>query len=155
VTDYGPCPRCGFESMLSPEQRHVVTLPMRWPSQNEIGSNARGRAGWRYRILKSNARAAMRERLSALDIPSNLGAYWVRCVFTRLYSTRCRAFDYGNLVGGFKPLLDVLRETGVVPDDSPDHIEDFYLQRPSGTKENKIRIDLQYIRRRERRDNSG
>ena len=42
------------------------------------------------------------------------------------YSTRL--LDYGNLVGGCKPLLDAIKLSGLIVDDSPKWIEDKYFQ---------------------------
>ena len=48
----------------------------------------------------------------------------------RLKITRfsTRLLDYGNLVGGCKPLLDAMKLSGLIADDSPKWIEDEYFQ---------------------------
>jgi hypothetical protein len=47
-----------------------------------------------------------------------------RVVITRYGKT----LDYGNLVGGAKPLVDALVHEGVLYDDSPTYLADTYLQ---------------------------
>jgi hypothetical protein len=39
-----------------------------------------------------------------------------------------RTLDFGNLVGGCKPLLDALKRAGLIVDDSPEWIKDGYTQ---------------------------
>lgn len=39
-----------------------------------------------------------------------------------------RQLDYGNMVGGFKPLLDVLVRVHLLRDDSPEWLSDVYTQ---------------------------
>ena len=39
-----------------------------------------------------------------------------------------RLLDYGNLVGGCKPLLDAMKLSGLIVDDAPKWINDEYFQ---------------------------
>lgn len=44
---------------------------------------------------------------------------WSSWRLTREWAPPHREFDYGNLVGGFKPVLDCLTELNVIEDDRP------------------------------------
>ncbi len=46
----------------------------------------------------------------------------------RVYSAPKREFDWGNLVGGAKPIPDALKRLGVICDDSPAHFKCSYEQ---------------------------
>lgn len=48
--------------------------------------------------------------------------------------------DYGNLVGGCKPLLDALKTSGFIVDDSEKWIKDTYKQLV--TSENATYVDI-------------
>jgi hypothetical protein len=52
-----------------------------------------------------------------------------RWTLTREYAHPAREFDYANLVGGCKPLIDILTEEGLIVDDSPSHFACAYDQR--------------------------
>jgi hypothetical protein len=58
-----------------------------------------------------------------------LRAPWSRWKLERVYSGRNRELDFANLVGGAKPLIDVLTEFGIIVDDSPAHFLCEYDQR--------------------------
>ena len=49
----------------------------------------------------------------------NMRLLWSRWRIERVYKPPKREFDFGNLVGGAKPLVDCLTEHGVIFDDSP------------------------------------
>ncbi len=54
--------------------------------------------------------------------------------------------DYGNLAGGYKALLDRLRDCQIIPDDDPKTIKEEYDQIKVGTIKEKgtlIRIEFQ------------
>lgn len=51
-----------------------------------------------------------------------------KVTITRLYGKGKRELDYGNMVGGCKPILDILKKLGYIWDDSPMFIKEKYLQ---------------------------
>lgn len=53
-----------------------------------------------------------------------------------------KLLDYGNLVGGCKPLLDALVAEGVLYDDSPAWVEDHYQQTIAPKKEVGIVVEV-------------
>lgn len=46
----------------------------------------------------------------------------------RITSYRTKFLDKDNLIGGAKPLVDALRNQGLIKDDSPQHVEIEYHQ---------------------------
>ena len=48
--------------------------------------------------------------------------------FLRTYSGRQKLRDRGNLIGGLKPVLDAMTLTGLIVDDSPKWLTDYYHQ---------------------------
>ncbi len=58
-----------------------------------------------------------------------LGLSWSVWELTRVVRSPCREFDYGNLVGGCKPIPDGLLRHRVICEDSPKHFKCHYFQR--------------------------
>jgi hypothetical protein len=60
----------------------------------------------------------------------------------RIHTYRKRKLDYGNLVGGAKPIPDCLVRLGYLKDDSPDWMECAYAQTvvPKGEERTDIEI---------------
>lgn len=118
-----------------------LILPVAWPSQNELGANTRSGAGWKYRKIRAKFEGCLRKYLKA--VPKATG--FRRAHLIRAWGPRCRAFDYGNLVGGGKPLIDAMVSLGFLLDDRPDLFQASYHQQPSGTKNHAILIRLEEI----------
>ena len=57
----------------------------------------------------------------------------VNMSITRLMGHKQRAFDYGNFVGGCKPIPDVLQELMWIHDDSPKWVDINYVQKKANT----------------------
>jgi len=53
---------------------------------------------------------------------------WSEWQITRCWAPPRRELDYGNLVGGAKPIPDCLIEAGVIVDDKPAHFSCGYFQ---------------------------
>ncbi len=53
---------------------------------------------------------------------------WSRWSLRRIYAGRNRELDYANLVGGAKPLIDSLIDTGIIVDDAPAYFKCDYEQ---------------------------
>jgi len=122
------CPACGYDPSHCIKTTSTLILKRGAQSLNELSTNTRHNN--RYR----NARRAWERLLtpySCLEAPTN----HCRVYFTRYWKRGKYGYDYGNLVGGFKPLLDALVRAGLLVDDSPKHITEYYDQRrsPDGT----------------------
>lgn len=113
------CSACGYSEGIV-ENRWTVVLRKPAQSMNVVGVNGRG--NHRYR----KARSVWLSQLDKHHVP--LAYRKRRIFFTRFYGARKRAYDYGNLVGGFKPLLDMIVEKRWLIDDKPKYCEDYYLQ---------------------------
>lgn len=91
----------------------TIVVRLKPPTQNELGANKGGRgAWWQYAATK---------KLWASHIPPcphhqrAAGPRHLRV--TRVLGHRERAYDTMNLVGGLKPIVDLLVECGYLVDD--------------------------------------
>lgn len=93
------------------------------PSQNLYKSHDH----WVY---AKEAKAWKEHLYQALFEAKLLGASfgWSRWTLTRFYDGREREFDYGNIVGGAKPIPDALKHHDVIVDDKPSCFKMEYLQ---------------------------
>jgi hypothetical protein len=132
------CPACGFDSLLPVTLVAELSLPVSYPSQNQLGGNARGNAGWHYRRLRQEFAAALHAGLAEVTIPKATGKrrIWLK----RYYRPGKRAYDAANLVGGGKHIVDVLVSRGLLKDDSPKWFEGIYGQEPGDA--DRIHIKL-------------
>lgn len=66
-----------------------------------------------------------------------------RVLITRQWGKGKRAYDYGNMVGGCKPLLDAMTRTNLIVDDRPSMLAEYYFQEkaPSGIPSLSIVIE--------------
>lgn len=112
--------RVGFELPNLPVN---LGLKRPTPSQNET-------TGWHWTRKAKEATAwveALRIPILIADL-HDARLDWSRWRIERRYTGRQRPFDYGNLVGGCKHLLDALKTLNVIEDDAPDHFEAEYIQ---------------------------
>lgn len=134
----GECDACGYDSLLPATLVAELELPISWPSQNQLGANARGAAGYHYRKLRQEFAATLHSGLAAISIPRATGKrrIWLR----RVFRPKKRHYDIGNLVGGAKGIIDVLVARGILRDDSPEHFEGIYQQGPGPTDAIHLKI---------------
>lgn len=120
------CPACGFDPTTPVAEVAHLVLPISYPSQNQLGANARGSAGWHYRRLRQEFAAALHAALADSNVPKATGKrrVWIR----RLYKPGKRPYDLANLIGGGKAIVDVLVSRGLLKDDSAEWFEGFYEQ---------------------------
>lgn len=104
----------------------TIRINRRLPSQN-LWNNKRGIVG--SLVYKKERDAWYSEIMAAL---SKLGPMRKdrpgHKVYARIVSYRSVLLDYGNLVGGAKPIPDCLRDLGWIKDDSPAWFECEYVQ---------------------------
>jgi hypothetical protein len=120
------CDACGFDRDLPVGRVAEVSLPLSYPSQNQLGANARGFAGLKYRKLRQEFAAALHSALATAALPKAPGKrrVWLR----RVFRAGKRAYDTANLIGGGKAIVDVLVSRGILKDDSPKWFEGIYQQ---------------------------
>lgn len=91
-----------------------------------------------YNRDKSSWRTAMQDSAGSMG-----GCYtWSQWVITRIYCGRSQEMDYGNLVGGYKPVPDWLQEWGVILDDNPRRFKCEYQQVRSAQGVTRTTLEL-------------
>ena len=115
----------------------TISIPGRVVSQNRGGSNA-GAAMHAYRRERDMWIRSLHVMGLGRPMPKDDAIRVVR--ITRNYAGRCQQMDYGNLVGGLKPVVDAMqreiggkkhamRGAGLIVDDSPQRFIGIYEQR--------------------------
>lgn len=121
------CTYCGVDPSVSVLARWDLHLPLPPPSQNDLSSARGGRAKrFKYKGWRDRYQAAVRAAADAVGVPQ--AARIRRVTFIRLYAGRMQRFDYGNLVGGMKPLLDAMVRERLLRDDREEFLDDHYHQ---------------------------
>lgn len=120
-------------------------------SQNELKAN-HGAARFRYAAERKAWVKLFRNRLDELAVTKASGRRIVR--FTRVYSGKERAWDRGNLVGGFKTIVDAMQlprvfrgkvteGAGILLGDSVTTLLDIYEQeRSAETDSTHVRFEI-------------
>ena len=111
----------------------TITVPLQMTSANRHLVNGGGRhaaivAGAKYRKERDQWARALVVLARNEGIPT--AAAKRRITLTRVIGPRQREYDYGNLVGGAKHVLDACKTAGLIVDDSPKWCIDVYQQRP-------------------------
>lgn len=119
---------------LLPTAGITIQLPFATPSQN-VYQRWHWRERNRYRdTVTSLIRAHLLATLAALPrvAPYRVGLEVLR--------QGLRDMDYGNLVGGCKPVLDALVKVGVLYDDAPKWVREHYDQErvPRGRERTRL-----------------
>lgn len=148
---------------MQPELKHqprlhvVLRLPMT-PSHNAMKrwhwakySKFRDGLQWKIRqqLLTMRVKAPWQRLVPINDRGTivsrkNGGMFEHDAAKTQLTITRHSAgeLDYGNLVGGCKPLLDALVREGLIFDDSPTWLDDAYAQKPAKQKQGYTEVEV-------------
>lgn len=99
-----------------------LVLPFPSPSQNQLD-----RWHWsKKRRLRDQCRLLLRSQMRIRGLAPESPPRQKRCV--EVVRTGAKLLDYGNLVGGFKPILDAMTLEFLLHDDSPDWVSDIYRQ---------------------------
>jgi hypothetical protein len=122
------CPACNYDPTLCVEHTWTLILKRGAQSINDVGVNSKNNRAYRgsrrkwKKLLQPYSRIPKATKLR-------------RIYFCRFYGKGKRPYDYGNLVGGFKPLLDEIVRAGLLVDDRPNTCADYYRQEksPCGT----------------------
>lgn len=121
------CSRCD-QPLPKSDRSWSFFVPLEPPSQNKISGN-KGRSRYKYKDIRDNYRMLFENQMILLDIPP--ATVRRRVLVTRIFTGRSRRFDFGNLVGGCKPLLDAMTLVGMILDDKELYLEDHYYQERS------------------------
>lgn len=109
-----------------------IEVPLEMVSANRYLVNGGGRqaaivSGAKYRKERDKWIRALMALARNEGIPK--ATVKRRITLTRIIGKGQRQFDYSNLVGGAKYVLDACREAGLIVDDSPKWCIDVYEQR--------------------------
>jgi len=116
------CIACNYDPDLLITHTDTVILDHAVFSLNTTGTNTKNNRAYRKQ-RKTWARLLLREYSGLKRATAKR-----RISITRLWGKGKRAYDYGNLVGGLKPLLDEIVRAGLLLDDSPKCCADYYYQ---------------------------
>lgn len=122
------CPYCQVDLGQGIEARWELFIPLETPSQNAVAAN-KGGTRQRYKELRTAFCQLLMDQKVRKSIPRATRRR--RVIFTRHYCGRAQERDRGNLVGGMKPLLDAMHRVGLLVDDAPEWVEDWYRQQRS------------------------
>jgi hypothetical protein len=127
---------CGWSHINNYELVGTLWFKGVVPSQNDIGAN--DRLGWKYRQWRKSFYKQFEKQFSKIKKAKTIR----HVVFTRYYGLKKRAYDYGNLVGGLKPALDVIKNVKRIIDDSPAYVVEHYRQLPSGHARSYLTVEI-------------
>ncbi len=133
------CIACGFDESLPYTTVGELTIPISWPSQNELGSNGKGGAGWHYRRLRQEFASELYAALTQASVPEATGRR--RVWLTRIYKPGKREYDVANLLGGGKHIVDCLVTRSLLIDDKRKFFEGVYSQIPGPADAIHLRFD--------------
>lgn len=110
------------QQIVEPVLPFVIRVPIRVESQNK-SQYAHWRVYSTYRNKWYSGIVPFIAPLRGLRLP------WSHWSIERVYTGRSREMDYGNLVGGTKPIFDSLTRNAVILDDKPSCFKCDYSQR--------------------------
>lgn len=114
----------------TPERPNQPPAAAQWRFDRDVLSqNGTAYAHWTvYAKDKKSWGAHLTPALASMG-----GRYWTsQWRLTRYYSGRHREMDFANLVGGFKPLPDILQANQVIWEDNPRHFKCEYAPQVRG-----------------------
>lgn len=136
------CPKCGYDPNLVVTYSYRFILRLEAKSLNVFRSKA-SRWDSYYRGYRTKVRNAIAEPRDGKHARRATGKR--RATITRRYVRKQRPFDFDNLAGGLKPVVDGLVESGLLLDDRPDAVELYYDQAPTNQPLGFIEIQLEDV----------
>ena len=132
---------CHWDPDRVPVRTWDVWVNYSYPSQNDLGGNHK--SGFKYRRIRNSLALRLKDQLNAIPAAKQFRAG----VITRHYGLSAkgrqkREYDRENLIGGGKPLVDVLKDYAVIIDDRPDCWTGHYRQEKAADGVDKIHIQL-------------
>ena len=112
-----------------------ISVPMRIESQNTFNNKRGFGAQFKYKEYKQNWEKFLYEEFKNDKFEK---VKEMRTVI--IISVRSRELDFGNFVGGAKPVLDILQDLNILYNDSPKWLRDYYFQEIDRKKEKTIII---------------
>lgn len=133
------CEACDYDPTICVENTYTILIERSAQSLNSVGINHKSNRGYR------GARNRWKRELKRYEGKVPKAEKKRRIYFTRYWGKGKRAYDYGNLVGGFKPLLDEIVRAGLLLDDSPKQCEEYYKQFKSPTKKDYVIVVIEDV----------
>ena len=133
------CKACNFDPELCVENTYILFLDQSAQSLNSVGVNSKNNRGYR------GARNRWARTLNKHSTFLTKAKKYRRIYFCRYWGKGKRAYDYGNLVGGFKPLLDEIVRAGYLIDDSPKYCSEYYTQYKSKTGKDYVEVVIEDV----------
>lgn len=132
---------CDWDPDREPARFWEVTIYTNYPSQNDLGGNHK--SGFKYRNIRNQFAKLLKEQLNAIPAANKFRS----AIITRHYGLsdkgkQKREYDQENLVGGGKPLVDVLKDYAVIVDDRPGCWRGYYRQAKATDGLDRITIHL-------------
>lgn len=131
---------CHYCGSVSGKRKSVIDLRLKKKllSLNEVGTNAKPPGGRKYRTERTwytKKLAAWTECLPATGFR--------QVTITRQYCLPDREYDYDNLVGGCKPIVDAMRKTGLLVNDKRKDVVVRYMQEQIDNTANYVLIEIE------------
>jgi hypothetical protein len=135
------CERCQWDAHRVPLHTWTAEIAYSLPSQNDLGGNHQN--GYTYRRYRNELARLLKDQLNAIPRAERFRVG----IITRVYGLSAkgkqkRAYDWENLVGGCKPLIDTLRDYAVIVDDNPGNWRGYYEQVKSPDGIDRVKVQL-------------
>ena len=115
------CKGCDYDDELVVTETYTLLLSRAAQSLNTVGVNSRNNRAYRGSRRRWERLLVKYSHLKKATGPR-------RIYFCRYWGKGKRAYDFGNLVGGFKPLLDMICKLGLLINDAPNNCSEYYRQ---------------------------
>jgi len=122
----------------------LLVLPVIMPSLNNqlrahwaVRKRTKDNAAWHLRAVMGRKSIEHRDRFANVIITVYSNA-------PKLAGGRARRLDTDNLIGGQKPLVDALKQAGIMKDDSPKWAAITYLENRDKVETPRTEIDVSY-----------
>lgn len=137
------CPVCAYDDDAPVTEIYKVELTgFALDSLNKTGTNSK--INRRYKGVYSKYLRHLRKHVESVPTAEDKRRVMITRQYGKGKSGRWkRDYDYGNLVGGCKPLLDAMTELGFIVDDRPSMLSDYYFQERSPTGVDNIVIIIE------------
>lgn len=131
------CLACGQQLLVATLPLWTFTIDHKVESANSRTVNA-GTARWSYSKARDTWQTLFEHAMRLHRVTRAPDKR--RLVLTRCYTSKQREWDYDNLVGGMKCVLDAMVKAGLLLDDNSRFVEGEYKQERTGRS--GLRVDV-------------
>lgn len=108
-------------------------LRMHWATRKRLKANT----GWHLSAVMGRVEIQHRGRIAHVTITVYSNA-------PKAAGGRARRLDTDNLIGGQKPLVDSMKQAGILKDDSPKWLDIGYIERRDKVERPRTEIEISY-----------